>query len=126
LFGFIALGLAFVACVYVFMRLLMNRFPEATKGKFKIKPWFTAHEWASSGFCIATILHWYFSDRGNNFLHISLFLVIWLTVAGYVLGYRMADHKTTQKGLRLLHSQRGLFVALILLLVVGHLFAEFY
>jgi hypothetical protein len=125
LFGFVALGLALFACVYIFMRYLMNRYPAVTKGKFKIKPWFTVHEWCSSGFCLATILHWHFSDRGNNLLHISLLIVIWLTVAGYVLRYRMAE-KTTQKGVRLLHSQRGLFLALVLLLVVGHLFAEFY
>ena len=125
LFGFVALGLALVACVYIFMRFLMARYPAAVKGKFKIKPWFTIHEWCSSGFCIATVLHWYFSDRGNNFLHIALFIVLWLTAAGYVLRYRMAE-KTTQKSLRLLHSQRWLFVGLVLLLVVGHFFAEFY
>jgi hypothetical protein len=125
LFGFVALGLGLTACVYVFMRYLMNRFPAVLKGKIKIKPWFTAHEWCSSGFCVATILHWYFSDRGNNFLHISLFLVIWLTAAGYALRYRMGE-KATQKGVRLLHSQRWLFVALLVLLIVGHVFAEFY
>ena len=125
LFGFIALGLGLVACVYVFMRYLMNKFPAVTKGKIKIKPWFAAHEWCSSGFCIATTLHWYFSDRGNNFLHTSLLLVIWLTLAGYALRYGMGE-KATRKHLRLLHSQRWLFVALLVLLVVGHVFAEFY
>jgi hypothetical protein len=125
LFGFVALGLGLTACVYVVMRYLMNRFPAVLKGKIKIKPWFTAHEWCSSGFCVATILHWYFSDRGNNLLHISLLLVIWLTIAGYALRYRVGE-KTTQKHVRLLHSQRWLFVALLVLLIVGHLFAEFY
>jgi hypothetical protein len=125
LFGFIALGLGLVACVYVLMRYLMGKFPQVCKGKFKIKPWFAAHEWCASGFCIATTLHWYFSDRGNNFLHIALLLVIWLTLAGYALRYRMGE-KATQKHVRLLHSQRWLFIALLVLLVVGHVFAEFY
>jgi hypothetical protein len=125
LFGFTALGLALVACVYIVMRYLMNKYPAVLKGKLKIKPWFTAHEWCSSAFTVATILHWYFSDRGNNFLHIALLIVIWLTMAGYVLRYRMAE-KTVQKNVKLLHSQRGLFVALVVLLVVGHVFAEFY
>jgi hypothetical protein len=54
-----------------------------------------------------------------------LLLVIWLTVAGYALRYRMGE-KATQKHVRLLHSQRWLFVALLVLLIVGHVFAEFY
>jgi hypothetical protein len=125
LFGFIALGLGLVAVVYIVMRILLNKYPGKFKGKFKIKPWFTAHEWCSTGFCLAVIVHWYFSDRGNNFLHIALLIVIWLTLAGYVLRYRMAE-KTTQKGVRLVHGQRTLSLVLLVLLVVGHLFAEFY
>ena len=125
MFGFVALGFGGVAVVYIVMRVLLNRYPARFKGKFKIKPWFTAHEWCSSGFCTSVVLHWYFSDRGNNFLHISLLLVIWLTMAGYVLRYRMAE-KGTQKNVRLVHGQRGLSLALVALLVVGHIFAEFY
>jgi hypothetical protein len=124
-FGFVALGLFLIACVYVVMRSLMKAYPQTFKGKFRIKPWFTVHEWCSSAFCIAAILHWWFSDRGNMFLHIALLIVVWLTVAGYVLRYRVAQ-KETQKNLRLLHTQRGLFIALLVLLLVGHLFAEFY
>jgi hypothetical protein len=125
LFGFIALGLFLCACVYIAMRFLMRTYPDVYKGKFKIKPWFTAHEWCSTAFCFAAILHWHFSDRGNTFLHVALLIVIWLTVAGYVLRYRVAE-KETSKSLRLLHTQRWLFVGLVVLLVVGHFFAEFY
>jgi hypothetical protein len=125
LFGFLALGVGLVACVYIVMRVLLSRYPAKFKGKFKIKPWFTAHEWCSSAFCGSVVLHWYFSDRGNNFLHIALLLVIWLTIAGYVLRYRMAE-KAVQKNVRLVHGQRGLSLVLLALLIVGHLFAEYY
>jgi nitrate reductase NapE component len=124
-FGFIALGLFLLSSVYIAMRFLMKSYPQLVKGKLRIKPWFTVHEWSSTAFCIAAILHWYFSDRGNNLLHIALLITIWLTVAGYVLRYRVA-HKETNKSVRLLHTQRWLFVALVVLLVVGHLFAEFH
>jgi hypothetical protein len=124
-FGFTALGFGLVGCVYIVMRLLLNRWPQTYRGKFKIKPWFTAHEWCSTGFCLSVLAHWYCSDRGNNFLHISLLIVIWLTLAGYVLRYRMAE-KQMQKNVRLVHGQRGLSLVLLALLLVGHVFAEFY
>jgi hypothetical protein len=125
IFGFVALSLFLAAFVYIGMRFLLRNFPDKYKGKLKIKPWFVAHEWCSSAFCLAAILHWYYSDRGNTFLHVALLIVIWLTVAGYVLRYRVT-HSQTQKNLRLLHTQRGLFIGLIMLLVIGHFFAEFY
>jgi hypothetical protein len=74
---------------------------------------------------MSVLAHWYFSDRGNNFLHIALLITIWLTLAGYVLRYRMAE-KDLQKNVKLVHGQRGLSVVLLVLLLVGHLFAEFY
>ena len=125
LFGFVALGLFLCASVYIGMRFLLRSYPDKFKGKLKIKPWFVAHEWCSTAFCLAAILHWYYSDRGNTFLHVALLIVIWLTLAGYVLRYRVAQNET-QKNLRLLHTQRGAFIGLVVLLVIGHFFAEFY
>lgn len=124
-FGFSALALFLGSCVFIVMRFLLKTYPHVYKGKFKIKPWFVAHEWFSVAFCIATILHWHFSDRGNTFLHVALLLVIWLTLAGYVLRYRLAS-KEANKSLRLLHTQQYMFLGLIVLVVIGHLFAEFY
>jgi hypothetical protein len=124
LWGFAALGFFSLACVYVVLRILMQRYPKALKGKVKIKPWFQVHEWCSLGFTTSAIMHWYYSVRGNNFLHVALLLVIWLTVAGYVLRYRMSE-KGLRKNVRLLHSQRFFFFGLVFLLVIGHFFAEF-
>lgn len=125
IWGFLALAFFVPACGYIVIRGLTRANPKKYKGKFKIKRWFVLHEWLSTGFCLAAILHWYYSDRGNNYLHVALVMVIWLTLAGYVLRYRMAIRET-QKNVKLVHTQRFLFYALIGLLVVGHFFAEFY
>jgi hypothetical protein len=125
IWGFIALAFFVPACGYILIRALTRADPKKYKGKFKIKRWFVLHEWLSSGFCLAAILHWYYSDRGNNFLHVALLMVIWLTLAGYVLRYRMAIRET-QKNVKMVHTQRFLFYALVGLLVVGHFFAEFH
>jgi hypothetical protein len=124
-FGFVALGLFVLSCVYVGMRFLMQTYPHLFVGKFRIKPWFITHIWCSTAFTVAAILHWYLSDRGNMFLHIALVIAVWLTLAGFVLRYRLAE-KETNKNLRLLHTQRWLFVAFVALLIIGHVFAEFY
>lgn len=124
IWGFAALGLFMISCVYVVMRMLVKAYPARFKGAFDMKKWFVAHEWASLAFCVAAICHWYCSDRGNNLLHIALLIVIWLTVAGLTLRYRMTQNEV-KKDVRLLHSQRILFFGLIALLVVGHFFAGF-
>lgn len=124
LFGVIALGTLGLSMVYIGVRVLMQADPARFKGRFQVKKWFRAHEWASVGFCLATVMHWYYSDRGNNFLHTALILTVWLTAAGFMLHYRLA-HKNARKRVRAVHTQRGLAVALLILIVVGHFFAEF-
>lgn len=125
IFGFVALITFVLSSVYVGMRSLLRKAPARFKGKLKIKPWFVAHEWLSSAFCLSTLLHWYFSDRGNNYLHVALILVIWLTLAGYALRYRLTQ-KQAGKNVRLVHTQRYLFVGLVALIVIGHCFAAFH
>jgi hypothetical protein len=124
IWGFAALALLVMSCVYVVMRMLMKSYPARFKGKFDLKKWFTVHEWASLAFAVAAISHWYCSDRGNNLLHIALLVVIWLTVAGLVLRYRMTQ-QDVRKDVRLLHTQRGLFFGLLALLIIGHFFAGY-
>lgn len=122
--GFVALVCFLLGAVYIVMRGLLRRDAKAWKGKLQIKKWFTVHEWASVGACLAAILHWHYSDRGNNFLHLALVIIVWLTAAGYILRYKFAA-KESRKKVQFLHSQRFLYVALIVLLVVGHFFVDF-
>jgi hypothetical protein len=123
IWGFVALCLFLVSIVYIGIKTMI-RIDRNYAKKFKIKKWFTAHEWASSGFAAAAVFHWYYSDRGNNFLHLALIIVLWLTGAGYVLRYKLAE-KDAKQNVRLVHTQQYLFYGLITLLVVGHFFAEF-
>lgn len=122
--GYTALALFLFSCVYIVMRQLVRRDPARYKGQFDLKGWLYAHRWLSICFTTVATLHWYFSDRGNNALHISLLIVFWLTLAGFLLQSRRT-HRVINKKMRLLHTQRAMFVALLVLLVVGHLFAGF-
>jgi len=122
--GVVALILFGLLCAYIFVRYLMRTDPKRYKGKFKIKRWFTIHEWSATAFCIAAVLHWHYSVRGNVMLHTALALTLWLSAAGFVLRYRMSRGQQ-RKNVALLHSQRWLFWGLIALLVVGHLFSDF-
>lgn len=122
--GVVALILFGLLCIYILVRYLMRTDPKRWKGKFKIKTWFTVHEWSATAFCVAAVLHWHYSERGNVLLHTALVVTLWLSAAGFVLRYRMA-RKQQRKNVALLHSQRWLFWGLIALLVVGHFFSEF-
>lgn len=122
--GIAALALFALTCVYVAMRMLLASDRSRWKGRFALKKWLVVHEWAATGFCAAAIMHWYYSDRGNNLLHLALCVVLWLTLAGFVLRHRVV-HKELKKNVRLLHSQRFFFFGLVGLLVAGHFFAGF-
>lgn len=122
--GAVALILFGILCIYIFLRYLMRTDPKAYKGKFKLKTWFTIHEWSATAFTVAVLLHWHYSQRGNVLLHTALVVTLWLAAAGFMLRYRIAK-KQLRKKVALLHSQRWLFWGLIVLLVVGHFFSEF-
>jgi len=124
IWGFVALGFFIAGCVYLVMRTLLRIDPAAYKGRFPLKKWLLIHEWSFTGFAISGVLHWYYSERGNNFLHLALLALLWLTAEGYVLRYRLAGG-TANRSLRLVHTQQALFIGLVLLLVIGHLFADF-
>lgn len=123
--GFFALVLFCVSSIFVVIRMLVRGDPKRYRGRFKIKKWFTVHEWASTAFFGAALAHWHYSDRGNNLLHLALIVSAWLTVAGFAMRYRLTEG-AAKKSVRLLHSQRALYFGLIVLLLVGHLFAEFH
>jgi len=117
--GFIAALLFLFSCVYVVMRQLMRWRPEHYRGRFDLKRWLYMHQWLSVAFAAVSVLHWYFSDRGNNLLHVSLLVILWLTGAGLLLRYRVRSRQV-RKNVRLVHTQRLLFAGLVVLLIVGH------
>lgn len=84
----------------------------------------TIHEWSAAAFCAAAAPHWYYSDRGNNFLHVGLVVLGGLLVGGALLHHQVVSEGKPASPLLLL-GQRFLFVVFVGLLVVGHLFVDF-
>jgi hypothetical protein len=84
----------------------------------------TIHGWSAAAFCAATTCHWYYSDRGNNLLHLALVLLSGLSAGGVLLRHRLFGDNAS--GSRVLwHAKRVAFVVFVGLLAVGHLFANF-
>lgn len=119
--GLVALALFLISAAYVVMRILLRRDPKRWRKRFDLKKWMTIHQWTSVGVCVTALVHWHYSDRGNNFLHIAVLILFWLGAAGFTMRARSISHKSARKGVRLVHTQRYLFLGLIVLLVVGHL-----
>lgn len=84
----------------------------------------TIHGWAAATFCVAAMFHWYYSDRGNNLLHLALVLLSAISAVGVLLRHRLFTD--TASGSRILwHVKRSAVVLFIGLLVFGHLFSGF-
>jgi hypothetical protein len=120
--GWVALPLLLLTSVYVVLRQLGRAKPS---WRWPLERWLTVHAWAGGGFAVAACMHWYYSDRGNNFLHLALLAVLWLVVGGSVLRLRLAKI-LGGSGVMLLHTQRFVFLALIALAAAGHFLAPFH
>jgi hypothetical protein len=119
--GWVALPLLLLTSVYVGLKRLVRARPGSRR---LLEPWLAVHVWAGGAFAVAASLHWYYSDRGNNFLHLALLGIVWMAAGGSVLLWRRTRHGPGSGGL-LLHTQRFVFLALIALAVAGHLLAAF-
>ncbi len=115
-FGYVALASLLLSAVFMVIRALPR---DDTEGRLRLKTWLLVHEWSAVAFAISTFAHWYYSDRGNNFLHVALLLVAWLTVEGLLMRGRMTKGRA-HRSLRMVHTQRVLFFAVVALLVMGH------
>lgn len=120
--GFIALLLFVLSTGYVVLRNLLRRDPSRWRGRFKLRDWMRYHQLASIALLGVVLVHWCYSDRGNTPLHLAMVILFWLGAAGFAMRKNALTHALARKGVQLVHTQRYLFVALIVLLVVGHLF----
>ncbi len=124
-FGILALGFFLISMVFVAMKVYLGSKPKSDQKRLRnvlnIKKWFRIHEWTSFGFGGAVVLHWWFSDLGSAVLHVSLLLVVALTLSGILYRYKIPS-LTSKKSMRWIHTQRLLLYVLIFTTVTGHLF----
>ena len=118
--GCVALFLFILSTGYIVARNLIRRNPKRWRGRFELKDWMKYHQLSSIALMGVVLVHWYYSDRGNTLLHLGVIVLFWLGAAGFAMRKNALTHKVARKGIRLVHTQRYLFIALIALLVLGH------
>jgi len=70
-------------------------------------------------FVLMTI-HAHYTDDRNLFLYASLLVTVWLTLAGLLMRSKKFT-SDTKKQMRLIHTQQMVFVAWLVLLILGHI-----
>lgn len=121
LWGYAALPLALMSIGFIGGHVRARRKPG---GASSPTGWLMLHEVSAATFCVTTVLHWYYSDRGNNFLHLALVTLGWLATGGLLLRYR-TSFPGVGDGRWLRFSQWLALVGLLVLLSVGHFFGGF-
>jgi hypothetical protein len=122
--GYAALPLMLATIVFVAMQAFVRAGAKSDAPGGAQSRWLRIHEWFGGAFCVATALHWYFSDRGNNFLHLALVSLSCLAAGGLLLRLRGSKPADEGGGL-LLFAQRVALVALVVFVLVGHFFSAF-
>jgi hypothetical protein len=121
-FGQVALILYIIANIYLLVKYIRVKYkmrnPELMRLSRKL---FKIHMVTNVAAFGATLVHYYYAEYWNIFLEISLYLLLWLNVAGFMLKGNFAKDKKVKKALRLLHTQQYVTVTLLLLLIIGHM-----
>ena len=119
--GFISLLLFVVANVYYPARLIANQFrPWPRNIALFFKKYLDLHMWMNVVAFLLMTIHAHYTDDRNLFLYGSLFVTVWLTLAGLLMRSKKFSHDT-KKQMRLIHTQQMIFVVWLLLLMIGHL-----
>lgn len=120
--GYVALPLLVLTSVYVVLRHFVG---PGKQEQQRLAAWRAVHQWAGGAFATVAAIHWYYSDRGNNFLHLALVALGWLVLGGALLRFRMSRSELPPpRGL--LYAQRFVFVTFIVLAGIGHFLAAFH
>jgi hypothetical protein len=117
--GALALLMFLVSMVYIGMKVLVRKDKKYRK-LFNMKRWFQIHEWSSYLFALFAVLHWLLSEQGNSLLHLSLVLIVALTLSGLGFRYKILA-KANKKRMRWVHTQQTMAYVLVFLMVAGHL-----
>lgn len=88
-----------------------------------VQPYFNRllvyHIWLNTAAFVTAGIHCYVSQWSNNWLLLALFIMGWLTVAGFLMWIKYQPGKV-KKGVYLLHTQQALFFVLIFAMLKGH------
>jgi len=121
LWGYAALPLLLLTVAFVVVRALARARPGLQRRASRT---LVLHEISAAAFCTAALVHWYYSDRGNNFLHLSLVTLSWLVAGGLLMGYR-AKLVRRDVNAAFRRAQWLAFGVFVVLLLLGHFFGEF-
>ena len=119
--GIVSLLLFVAANAYYPARLIANQFrPWPRDVAIFFKKYLDIHMWMNViAFVLMTIHAHYTADR-NLFLYASLLVTVWLTLAGLLMRSKKFT-SDTKKQMRLIHTQQMVFVAWLVLLILGHI-----
>ncbi|UCG80419.1 MAG: hypothetical protein JSV60_10745 [Desulfobacterales bacterium] len=88
-----------------------------------VQPYFNKllvyHIWLNTTSFIVACIHCYVALWSNNWLMVSLFIMGWLTVGGFLMWIKYPPAKV-KKGVYLLHTQQVLFVFMVFAMLKGH------
>ena len=88
-----------------------------------VQPYFNRllvyHIWLNTASFITACIHAYVSRWSNNWLLLALFIMGWLTVAGFMMWIKYQPGKV-KKGMYLLHTQQVLFFVMLFAMLKGH------
>ena len=88
-----------------------------------VQPYFNRllvyHIWLNTAAFVAACIHAYVSLWANNWLFLALFIMGWLTVAGFLMWIKYQPGKV-KKGIYILHTQQILFFIMIFAMLKGH------
>ena len=88
-----------------------------------VQPYFNQllvyHIWLNTAAFVTACIHCYVSLWSNNWLLVSLFIMGWLTVGGFLMWIKYQPGKV-KKGMYILHTQQILFFVMIFAMLKGH------
>lgn len=122
-FGLTSAVLFIMANAYYPARMIARKFTTWTKQtSLFFKRYLKAHITMNLVALLTLMIHGHYAEERNIFLSGSFIVSVILTAEGLLMHYRVVPGM--HRHLRLLHTQQALFVAWIILIILGHAFLE--
>lgn len=119
-FGHIALFFFVLANVYTPAKWMTKQFPENSAIKKSLADFLPVHIKFNILALIFTIFHMLTEYTGNLLLYLSMVMMLWLTMGGFMMRTQFQVPGALRQHARKVHAQLLIFWILIGLLIVGH------